>query len=200
MTSDADEQQPSPFDPGFSRVYPDSNLRRCVLPASDPRPWRLLQTKPRQELRAQEWLKLWGLETFLPMEPQKRGPALVLFPSYIFCRYPDSLHDRIVYTRGVKRVVSFGGAPAVIDQVIIEELAWRMRGNSNGNGAQNGAARPKHEQLQPGQRVLIESGPFKNLIGVFEQDLPGRERVRILLDTVSFASRIDCDRAEVRKL
>jgi transcriptional antiterminator RfaH len=193
----------SSFDPAFSHVYPDAALRRAYDP-DPPGNWYVLRTKPRQECRAQENLKAWGLQTLLPLWPERHcmqprvkhrrdcdNVARILFPSYIFCRFHDDMFAKVKFTYGVAHIVSFGGVPAVVDQAIIDELAARalpLRGASE---------KSLHlPALQNGDKVMIESGPFKNLMGVFEKDLPGGERVRILLGAV----KLGCAREDVRKV
>lgn len=207
MTSSHDPQS-------FSRIYPDAALRRSFNP--DPAGhWYVLRTKPRQENRAQVNLKAWGLQTLLPQLPDRRqksgriGGACVsrpsrrdaihaLFPSYMFCRFHEAMFDKVKYTYGVANIVSFGGVPAVVDQVIIDELVARLDpGGFVAPLHANGAVAP---EFKNGDKVLIESGPFKNFIGVFDQEMPGSDRVRILLDAVKFQSRVECGRGDVRKV
>jgi transcriptional antiterminator RfaH len=205
MTCATEPLHGAPFDPEITHIYPDATLRIAVDSTLPPRNWYVLRTKPRQESRAQLNLKAWGLQTLLPQLPAKRrrpsDGIRALFPSYMFCRFPENMFDKVKYTYGVAHVVSFGGAPAVVDQAIIDELAARLD--------PDGYVLPLHPQslglrlngtFKPGEKVLIESGPFKNLIGVFEKDLPGSDRVRILLDAVKFQSRVECDRGDVRPL
>jgi transcriptional antiterminator RfaH len=188
----------SSFDPAFSHVYPDAALRRAYDRDPEGR-WYVLRTKPRQETRAQENLKAWGLQTLLPLWPEPRvkhrrdrdhSMAQVVFPSYIFCRFHDDMFAKVKFTYGVAHIVSFGGVPAVVDQAIIDELAARA------HGATGEPSPIPRESLTPGDKVMIESGPFKNLMGVFDQDLPGGERVRILLGAV----KLGCAREDVRKI
>jgi transcriptional antiterminator RfaH len=192
----------SPSDLEISRIYPDANLRRAFEP-DPPGQWYVLRTKPRQESRAQLNLQAWGLETLLPLNRSgnrvigksgDRTPVCMLFPSYIFCKFAETMFGKVKYTYGVAHIVSFGGVPAVVDQAIIDELAARALPLHGASG--HGSA----VSFRRGDKVLIESGPFKNFIGIFEQDLPGSERVRILLDAVKFQSRVECGRGEIKPL
>jgi transcriptional antiterminator RfaH len=191
----------SSFDPVFSHVYPDAALRRAYDrdPAGH---WYVLRTKPRQESRAEQNLKAWGLQTLLPLCPDRPGRAhrrdrdsvmQVLFPSYIFCRFHEDMFGKVKFTYGVSNVVSFGGVPAVVDQTIIDELATRL----DPAGFVSLQDRPL---LNKGDKVVIESGPFKNFMAVFDQEITGSDRVRILLDAVKFQSRMEIPRSEIRKL
>lgn len=176
--------------------------------------WYVLRTKPRQELRAQLNLEAWGLETLLPILPERRRrPRLhamvrALFPSYIFCRFPDTYFDKVRFTYGVAYVLSFGGRPAVVEQSLIDGLREHMDEHgtvllARGTDLRdwnNPRATQARELYRAGDQVVIQSGPFQNLVGVFEQDMPGSERVRILLDTVQFRTRLVLPRFEVSRV
>lgn len=56
------------------------------------------------------------------------------------------------------------------------------------------------DELKPGDRVMIKAPAFDNFAGVFERGPADSERVRVLLDAVSYQSRITIDRALVEKL
>ena len=56
------------------------------------------------------------------------------------------------------------------------------------------------EQLRAGDEVVINDGRFQNFGGVFEREMPDSDRVRILLNTVSFQPHIVVDRALVNKV
>ena len=56
------------------------------------------------------------------------------------------------------------------------------------------------EDLNVGDKVRINNGRFQNFYGVFERGIPDSDRVRILLDTVSFQAHIVVDRALVTKV
>ena len=83
-----------------------------------PARWYLIQTKPRQEARAQEHLQRQHFECYRPLkvsEAKKRSPRALseeeLFPGYLFIRM-DQVHDNwypIRPTRGVARIVTCGG-------------------------------------------------------------------------------------------
>ncbi len=173
-----------------------------TLNAFKPGCWFVLKTKPKQELRAQDNLNAWGLETLLPQWPaprkskrSRRDSIRALFPSYIFCRFPDSMLDKVRFTHGVSYVVAFGPlGPAVVDQQIIDGIRARIDERGVVRAA---TVRP---QLQPGDRVIIEAGPFQHLVGVFEREMPESKCIQILLDTVKLTAKVECSVTEIRKL
>ena len=95
--------------------------------------WYLIQTKPRREARAEEHLRQ-HFECYRPLKAsaatrsgQGAKAGEPLFPGYLFIRL-DSTHDNwypIRSTRGVNRVVSFGGQPTPVRDELIEQLRQR---------------------------------------------------------------------------
>jgi len=105
-----------------------------------------------------------------------------LFPSYIFARFKvDGLYHKVRYTRGIRRLVSFGDYPTVISEEIITEIQSRIK--------EDGFVRID-EVLIRGDEVIIKDGPFKNLAGIFDREVKGADRVRILLQTVSYQAHL----------
>ena len=157
--------------------------------------WYAIHTKPCQEERTVENLMAWEIETMVPWLAKRRGfgSKQPLFPSYVFARFDAAqmLH-KISFTRGVSYVVSFGGAPAVIAEDIIDAIRSRMN--------EQGIVRLV-PSVRPGDSVVIQSGPLQNFVGVFENELTGSERIQILLTSVAFSVRVEvpiCEVASVR--
>jgi len=154
--------------------------------------WYAIRTKPRQEERAVENLRSWGIAILAARLKGHNGRRdSQLFPGYIFARFegPKMLHN-VYFTRGVAYVVSFGGVPAPISDDVIEEICSRM----DENGIINNRL-----FLKPGDEVVIRSGPLRNFVGVFERE-SGMERVQILLHAVAYSARVQVPRLEVAKL
>lgn len=163
--------------------------------------WYVVHTHPKQEDRTHANLSTWGIETLSPRLLANRVNEFTgkvthitkpLFPGYIFSRfkYNDVFH-RVRYTRGVHSLVSFNNTPAVVDDEIVEVLRSRM--------GKDGIVKTL-DQLEPGDEVIINDGRFQNFCGVFEGGISDSDRVRILLNTVSFQAHIVVDRAAVKKV
>src|SRR5262245_20883654 len=154
----------------------------CRLTTSNPANWYAVRTHPRQESRVESNLSAMGVETFIPRMKVPRynyytdeSIHLVkpLFPNYVFARFDlDRLFHPIRFTRGVHSLVSYGTTPALVDSLIITTIQSRM---SEDGYVMIG------EKLKPGDEVIIERGPWKNLIGIFERETSDIERVMILL-------------------
>lgn len=162
--------------------------------------WYLIYTHPRQEDRTDQNLRSWIVETFVPKlkerqyHPYTGKPGFVikpLFPRYIFARFPLESHlHKIRYTRGVRDVVGFGHGPAVVSDDIIDFLRSRVM--------EDGYVRV-YDELEPGDRVLINQGPFAGLTGLFEREMKDAQRVKILLEAVSYQAHISIDREVLKR-
>jgi|SRR5215469_11141880 len=155
--------------------------------------WYAIRTKPRQEDRAVENLRYWGIVTLAArLEERDRRRDSPLFPGYIFARFESpKMLQKIRFTRGVAYVVGFGGVPASIGNEFIEEIRARMD--------QNGIVH-KTAPLNPGDQVVIQSGILQDFVGIFERELPGTERVQVLLRTVAYSAHVELSRFAIRKI
>jgi transcriptional antiterminator RfaH len=163
--------------------------------------WYLVQTHPRQEDRAENNLKSLGIETLAPRFKDSRRNfytgevtlhAKPLFPSYIFAKFiANDLYQKVLYTRGIRRLVSFGDSPTVVDEEIIAMIRSRM--------SEDGFARID-EDLKPGDQVIIMDGPLRTFAGIFELEAKSADRVKILLLAVSYQAHIEIERDMVKKM
>jgi transcriptional antiterminator RfaH len=156
--------------------------------------WYVIHTHPKQEDRAGSNLKVLGVPIFNPkiLEPRYNqfmyAPAYVakpLFPRYMFAQFRvEDLYHKVRFTRGVNSVVSFGAAPAPIDDEIIMLIQSNVK--------KDGFIRID-EEIKPGDRVIVKDGPLKYFAGIFERKMKDADRVRILLQTVSFQAHVEID-------
>jgi transcription antitermination factor NusG len=126
-------------------------------------PWFALQTKPRNEKKADYLLKQKGYECFTPTYRQRRKWSdriveidLPLFPMYIFCRLNSSILGKAISTSGVTRIVGFNGKPAEVAVEEIESLQLLMQSN---------LLREPWSYLSDGTLVLVETGPLTGVRG-----------------------------------
>lgn len=130
--------------------------------------WYLVQCKPRQDNRAEEHLTRQGYEC---MRPLCRRERLVrresLFPGYLFINLPDDTNwAPLRSTRGVNRVVSFGGKPLAVRGEVITELLSRTV-----------VSQPA---FTVGDRVRLLKGGLSVLDAIFMSS-DGEERVILLI-------------------
>ena len=174
-------------------------MERIVAPGS--LHWYAIYTKPRQEDRATSNLKILGVETCSPKIREARFNALIgqrvqivkpLFPSYVFARFDAArmLH-KVWFTRGVHKVVSFGGNPLIVADEIIHLIRLQMESE---DFVKTG------DEIALGDKVRIKSGPLSDFVGVFEKNATAAKRIRLLLSAVNYQCRIDIDRDLIEKV
>ena len=164
------------------------------------RQWYCVHTNPKQEERANSNLIAWGVETLnakvkVSRHNQFTGvPTYItqpLFPRYIFAKFNAREQlSKILFTRGVHNVVCFGDSPACVSEEIIDVIRARID--------QNGFVKV-NDDLKPGERVVISAGPLKNLIGIFEREVKGSERIMILLTAIGYQGHLEVDRDLIKR-
>jgi len=169
----------------------------CAIVA-DVLSWYAIHTNPKQENRAEWNLQAWNVETFFPKIRDCRFNEFTgepfyfikpLFPGYLFARFAlNNLLHKVRFTRGVHSVVCIGSDPAPVDDRVIEIIAAQI----DATGFVKIDA-----DLEPGARVLVQAGPFKSLTGIFEREASAADRIKILLDCVSFQARVEVARNHV---
>lgn len=159
-------------------------------PAGDA--WFVVRTKTQQEAYAQTSLELRQLRVFLPRiielthtgeSVSKRRPA-PLFPGYLFVRmlFPVDYH-RVIWSPGVRDLVSIGTGPVPIGEHVIEEIRLRC----DARGVVSIAPAP----WCPGDRVEIPKGPFAGLLATVVTVMPRRRRIKLLIDFLARQTAIE---------
>jgi len=154
--------------------------------------WYTVNTKPHQEWLAEVNLQRLGVETFSPKLKQSKAvrrrwqvSISPLFPGYLFARFSLEDHYRAVrYASGVRKVVAFGPAPAVVDEEMIEAIKSRVH---------NGYVSVPASKFTPGQVVCIQGGPLDGLEAIFEREMTGYQRAVLLLRALSYQARVVMD-------
>ena len=169
--------------------------------AADASQWYVVHTNPRQEERANNNLRAWGVETLNPKLRTRRyneftgAPSTItqpLFPRYLFARFnAEKQLAKIWFTRGVHDVVCFGGSPALVDEDIIALLRSRID--------EDGFVKTI-DDLKRGDKVKIKAGPMRNFMGVFEHELKASERILVLLSSINYQGHLVVGRNLVEKV
>ncbi|KGK43285.1 hypothetical protein LH51_01240 [Nitrincola sp. A-D6] len=162
----------------------------------DGRDWYLVQCKPGETQRAFEHLQNQQYDCYLPIirvAKIRKGKRVTLdeplFPGYLFIHL-DQLTDDwqpIRSTRGVTRLVSFGGLPLAIDSALIAALKTRCE------------TKTTLCSLQKGEKVRITEGPFRELEAMFES-FDGDERVVLLLNLLQHQQRLVVPVSSIHKV
>ena len=87
-------------------------------------------------------------------------------------------------------MVSFGDGPTSID----EEIVALIRSNIKEDGFVI-----IDKGIKLGDRIIVKDDPLKNLAGIFEREMKDTDRIRILLETVSYQAHIEIARDMVKK-
>lgn len=145
--------------------------------------WYVVYSKRRKEEFAVSQLRAKGLEVFfpkllLPSSRNKPRRVVPLFPSYLFVRINlvSSEYYAVIWSPGVKRIVSFAGVPAPLDDAVVEQLM--AQANDEG-------LIPARTNLKVGQEVVIKSGPFDGLVGIVRELPDAGQRVKVLMKLLS---------------
>jgi transcriptional antiterminator RfaH len=160
--------------------------------------WLLLQTKSREESRAQEQLENQGCRVFCPyigMEKISRGKRQVqqepLFPGYLFLKIDDEQSSisftSIRSTRGVSKIVRFGEDYTKLPQNLIDSILERV--------SQTHTPLSKNTP-QPGNKVNITEGPFKGMEAIYQQ-ADGAMRSMVLINLLHQQSSLTIENTAI---
>ena len=156
---------------------------------SSERHWYVVYSKPQREGYAQFHLRSKGVETFFPRllvpdASRSRKRIIPLFPNYLFARLeitsPEYFY--VMWSPGVRRLVSFNGCPASIDEQIIDFFIQ--------HADDDGIIRAR-SNLKTGQEVRITGGPLDGLVGVLQEPPDGKGRVKVLLNLLNRQTNVD---------
>jgi transcription antitermination factor NusG len=81
-----------------------------------------------------------------------------------------------VWCPGIKKLVSFGGAPSAVENRVIDF----MREQADPRGLIVAKS-----NLKVGDEVQITNGPFKGLVGIIQEPPDTRSRVKVLMALLS---------------
>lgn len=130
-------------------------------------PWFALQVRSQRENHAADHLRAKGYELFLPLytcrkrwSDRIKKVELPLFPGYLFCRFDPYDRLPIVKTPWLLQIVGFNHIPSPVDDEEISAVRTLIA---------SGAATQPWPFIGLGERVRIESGPLRGVVGVLTQ-------------------------------
>lgn len=143
--------------------------------------WYVIHSKPNKEEFLYEQLCLRKVDAYYPsikvrpINPRARRTK-PYFPGYMFVNTTlDTIgRSTLRWIPGAKGLVDFGGDPASVPDEILQAIRQKLEYVNAVHGDQA-------KKFTPGQVVTIQSGPFSGYRAIFDSHLPGRERVRVLL-------------------
>jgi transcription antitermination factor NusG len=147
--------------------------------------WYALRSKPRKEETIWRQMNTHGFEVFYPclrvkpVNPRSRK-IRPYFPGYLFVHadLQEVGLSAFQWTPHAVGLVCFGGEPAIVPDALIYSIQQRMR------ELQHVISRPS-AGLHSGDKIRIQEGPFHGYEAIFDAELPGSERVRVLLKLLS---------------
>ena len=144
--------------------------------------WYAIRSKPNKEGFLAGQLESHGVEVFFPrlrvtpVNPRSRK-LLPYFPNYLFVHVDlDGVNiSTLRWMPGASGLVSFDGEPASVPDFLIVAVQRQV-------DLLNASSRDLTSNLQPGDSITIQDGPFAGYEAVFDARLSGQGRVRVLLN------------------
>ena len=150
--------------------------------------WYVAKTKPAKERFVEACLsELWGVEVFMPVIRRPEGKKASwepLFPTYLFC-HVDRQSDAwpaIRWAPGLCYFLSAGEELSPVPDELIVHLKQRVSWWNEGGYAPSFA---------PGDKVVVTSGPFSGLEGIFQRYVPARQRCLVLIQIVNRTNNVE---------
>jgi transcriptional antiterminator RfaH len=146
--------------------------------------WHCVRTHPKHEhIAAAQLRQIAAVEVFNPQlkieRLTPRGPVRFtesLFANYVFTRFVrERTLEKVRYTPSVKALVQFGEHLATIPDAVIEELRHALAAHADTIFT---------DAPSEGDEAEISTGPFRGEKGTVTRVLPGKERVRVLLNAM----------------
>ncbi len=144
--------------------------------------WYALRSKPRKEEFVWKQLLSQEIEAFYPrlrVHPVNPRAKKIkpYFPGYLFV-FTDLGEHGLSYFQWMPHtlgLVMYGDEPASVPEHLINILKKRVREIAEAGGE-------VFDGLKPGDSIWIHDGPFAGYEAIFDARVPGKERVRVLLE------------------
>jgi len=153
--------------------------------------WYCIRTHLKHEhIAAAHLQRMRDVEVFNPqlriLRSTRRGrrwSTESLFPNYVFARFVlEPMLEKVRYTPAVKFVLRFGDRVPAIPAVVIDDLRQEL-------AAMNSEVLT--DSPLAGEEIEIAAGAFVGTKALVTSVLPGKERVRILLDVMGRAVPVE---------
>ena len=157
--------------------------------------WFACRTRARAEKRVDSLLGRTGIDTYLPLVlvdrkwvDRRARVALPMFPGYVFVRCTLYEADRVLRIPGVVSLADPNGYPTPIRGEELRSIRTLVSGINA-----TGILPSPSDFLEPGEPVVVTSGPFEGLTGVLVENR-GRSRVAVRITALRLATSIEVDR------
>jgi transcription elongation factor/antiterminator RfaH len=160
--------------------------------------WYTLYTKPNAEYGVATALQKRGVQTYLPViesfKLSKERVSKPFFPCYLFAKIDFEIIglSQVQWMPGLRRIVTFDNQLVPLADEVIELIQGKLGEieASMGRSAHN---------FKPGETVRIITGPFQDMLAIFEGPTTPSMRVRVLLSILGQASRMQVSVADIEK-
>jgi transcriptional antiterminator RfaH len=139
--------------------------------------WKVLYVKPRNEKKVAELLSRLGIVVYCPLvtevrqwSDRKQKVQVPLLSSYVFVQIEEINRELVFQVSGVIRYLFWLGKPAVVRDNEIELMQEWLVGEN---------VKADVQGLQPGDKMKISTGPFKDKKGIVQEI--SKNRVQLLL-------------------
>jgi transcription antitermination factor NusG len=153
--------------------------------------WFAIRVRPKHEKTAAINLGRQGFEEYVPLHRVRRRWSdrvkeldAVLFPGYIFCRFPRHDRLRVLNSPSVESIVGFGKTDIPIDEAEIQAVRALVA---------SGRPLAPWPFLRIGQKVAIDSGPLAGVRGVVLRDQDSW-RVVVSVEALDRSIAVEVDR------
>ena len=163
--------------------------------------WYALRSKPRKEDTVWQQLNTREIESFYPrMKVHPVNPRAKkvkpYFPGYLFVnvdleKIGINTFRWMPHTLGL---VSFDDKPSQVPENLIHAIKKRVQEINEAGGE-------VFDGLKTGDKIRIQDGPFSGFEAIFDSRLPGKERVRVLLQFLGYQRQValELNVSQIRK-
>ena len=162
--------------------------------------WYAINSHTNKEDILTHHLETMGYEVYFPQMRVKpvnpRARKIVpYFPGYLFVRADIKQTGLSVFQwmPHAKGLVVFGEEPSIVSENLIQTLQTKLELLNTEN-------EKKKSPYKPGDLLMIDQGPFKGYEAIFNEQISGKDRVRVLLKMLSNQSiPLELNLSSVRK-
>lgn len=162
--------------------------------------WYAINSHTNKEDILTHHLETMGYEVYYPQMRVKpvnpRARKIVpYFPGYLFVRADIKQTGLSVFQwmPHAKGLVVFGEEPSIVSENLIQTLQTKLELLNTENEKQK-------SPYKPGDLLMIDQGPFKGYEAIFNEQISGKDRVRVLLKMLSNQSiPLELNLSSVRK-
>jgi transcriptional antiterminator RfaH len=162
--------------------------------------WYAINSHTNKEDILTHHLETMGYEVYFPQMRVKpvnpRARKIVpYFPGYLFVRADIQQTGLSVFQwmPHAKGLVVFGEEPSIVSENLIQTLQTKLE-------LLNTESEKQKSPYKPGDLLMIDQGPFKGYEAIFNEQISGKDRVRVLLKMLSNQSiPLELNLSSVRK-